>query len=118
MPNLPKLKLNHVGIPSRNPLKLAKWYAKHFKLMLDGPFAYGDGWLIACEDGEPLTDTIAHFGFMLSTKNEVTQWTDYLVSEGVEVEVQRQGNAVFIKDPEGNSFEFFWDPTEVKLPVA
>lgn len=39
--------LNHVGIPARCPETLAAWYGDHFKLMVEGAFAYGDGWLFA-----------------------------------------------------------------------
>jgi catechol 2,3-dioxygenase-like lactoylglutathione lyase family enzyme len=116
-PKLTGIKLNHVGIPSRNPEKLAAWYAEHFGLMLDGAFAYGDGWQIACEEGEPLTNTVAHFGFMFDNKKNVTDWVDYFSSQGVTVEMTRDDNAAFIADPEGNVFEFFWDTTDVKIAI-
>lgn len=104
--------LNHVGIPARNPEALASWYGGHFNLMVEGAFAYGDGWLIACELGTPLTEMPAHFGFMLSNRAEVDHWKDYFEGQDIPVDVQRNGNAIFMKDPDGNSFEIFFDPTE------
>lgn len=105
------LTLNHVGIPARNPEALAAWYGGQFKLMVDGPFAYGDGWLIACELGAPLTEMPAHFGFMLNNRAEVDRWKRYFEVQGIAVDAQRNGNAIFVTDPEGNSFEIFFDPT-------
>ena len=105
------LTLNHVGIPARNPEALAAWYGGHFKLMVEGAFAYGDGWLIACEPGAPLTGMPAHFGFMLDNRAEVDRWKEYFEGQGIAVDAQRNGNAIFMTDPEGNSFEIFFDPT-------
>lgn len=109
-------KLNHVGIPARCPETLAAWYGVHFKLMVEGAFAYGDGWLIACEPGSPLTEKPAHFGFMLDNRTEVDRWKEYFREQGVAVDVQRDGNAIFMTDPEGNSFEIFFDPTRFVAP--
>jgi catechol 2,3-dioxygenase-like lactoylglutathione lyase family enzyme len=103
--------LNHVGIPARNPEALAAWYGSHFNLMVEGAFAYGDGWLIACEPGAPLTEMPAHFGFMLDNRAEVDRWKGYFEGQGIAVDAQRNGNAIFVTDPEGNSFEIFFDPT-------
>lgn len=108
--------LNHVGIPARNPEALAAWYGGHFKLMVEGAFAYGDGWLIACEPGAPLTEMPAHFGFMLDNRAEIDRWKEYFEGQGVAVDAQRNGNAIFMTDPEGNSFEIFFDPTRFVAP--
>jgi predicted enzyme related to lactoylglutathione lyase len=110
------LTLNHVGIPARNPEALAAWYGGHFKLMVEGAFAYGDGWLIACELGAPLTEMPAHFGFMLDNRAEVDRWKGYFEGQGIAVDAQRNGNALFVTDPEGNSFEIFFDPTRFVAP--
>lgn len=110
------LTLNHVGIPARNPEALAAWYGVHFKLMVEGAFAYGDGWLIACELGAPLTEMPAHFGFMLDNRAEVDRWKGYFEEQGIAVDAQRNGNALFVTDPEGNSFEIFFDPTRFVAP--
>lgn len=115
-PELSSLKLNHVGIPSRKPKALAKWYGNHFGLMVEGIFAYGDGWLIACEPGEPLLEMPAHFGFMLNDRKNVDEWKMYFESQNIQVDIQRDGNALFIDDPEGNSFEIFFDPTRFVPP--
>lgn len=108
--------LNHVGIPARNPEALAAWYGFHFNLMVEGSFAYGDGWLIACEPGAPLTEMPAHFGFMLDSRAGVDFWKKYFEGQDIAVEAQRHGNAIFMKDPEGNSFEIFFDPTRFVAP--
>lgn len=112
----PTLALNHVGIPARCPEALAAWYGGHFKLMVEGAFAYGDGWLIACEPGAPLTEMPAHFGFMLDNRAEVDRWKQYFEGQGITVDAQRNGNAIFMTDPEGNSFEIFFDPTRFVSP--
>jgi|TARA_R100001244_G_scaffold86820_10_gene66512 catechol 2,3-dioxygenase-like lactoylglutathione lyase family enzyme len=109
--------LNHVGIPARCPETLAAWYGGHFKLMVEGAFAYGDGWLIACEPGTPLTEMPAHFGFMLDNRAEVDRWKEHFEEQGIAVDVQRNGNAIFMTDPEGNSFEIFFDPTRFLAPT-
>jgi len=105
-----------VGIPSRNPEVLAKWYGDQFGLMVEGVFAYGDGWLIACEPGAPLVEMPAHFGFMLNNRNEVDEWKIYFEDRNIKVDSQRGGNSLFIDDPEGNSFEIFFDPTNFVPP--
>jgi hypothetical protein len=110
------LTLNHVGIPTRNPEALAAWYGGQFKLMVVGPFAYGDGWLIACELGAPLTEMPAHFGFMLDNRAEIDRWKEYFEGQGIAVDAQRHGNAIFVTDPEGNTFEIFFDPTRFVAP--
>lgn len=110
------LTLNHIGIPARNPESLAAWYGGHFKLMVEGAFAYGDGWLIACELGVPLTEAPAHFGFMLDDSAEVDWWKTYFEGQGIAADTQRNGNAIFVTDPEGNSFEIFFDPTLFVAP--
>jgi len=109
--------LNHVGIPARNPEALAAWYGGHFNLMVEGAFAYGDGWLIACELGAPLTEMPAHFGFMLDNRAEVDRWKAYFDAQDIAVDAQRYGNAIFMNDPEGNSFEIFFDPTRFVAPL-
>ena len=108
--------LNHVGIPARNPEALAAWYGGHFDLMVEGAFAYGDGWLIACEPGAAITGSPAHFGFMLDGRTGVDRWKAYFEGQGIAVETQRNGNAIFMVDPEGNSFEIFFDPTRFVPP--
>lgn len=109
--------LNHVGIPARNPEELAKWYGRHFNLMVEGSFAYGDGWLIACELGADLVERPAHFGFMLDRREKVELWKAYFEAQGIIVDAQRGGNAIFIDDPEGNCFEIFFDPTRFVSPA-
>jgi len=64
-PSLENLQLNHVGILGPDPDSLAAWYAKHFGLMLEGSFAYGDGWLLACGKGTAAGDPRTHFGFTM-----------------------------------------------------
>lgn len=110
------LTLNHVGIPARDPEALAAWYGCHFKLMVEGAFAYGDGWLIACELGAQPTKMPAHFGFMLDNHTEIDRWKEYFEGQGIAVDSQRDGNAIFLTDPEGNSFEIFFDPTRFVAP--
>ena len=87
-----------------------------FGLMVEGVFAYGDGWLIACEPGAPLVEMPAHFGFMLNNRNEVDEWKIYFEDRNIKVDSQRGGNSLFIDDPEGNSFEIFFDPTSFVPP--
>lgn len=84
--------------------------------MVEGAFAYGDGWLIACEPGNPLTGTPAHFGFMLDNRAEVDRWKEYFQKQDINVDAQRDGNAIFMIDPEGNSFEIFYDLTRFVAP--
>ncbi|UYV15398.1 VOC family protein [Porphyrobacter sp. ULC335] len=108
--------LNHVGIPARDPDALAAWYGRHFELMVEGAFAYGDGWLIACEQAVQPTKMPAHFGFMLDSRGEVDRWKAYFDDQGIGVDTQRGGNAIFMTDPEGNIFEIFFDPTVFVAP--
>jgi len=58
----------------------------------------------------------AHFGFMLNNRNEVDEWKIYFEDRNIKVDSQRGGNSLFIDDPEGNSFEIFFDPTNFVPP--
>lgn len=84
--------------------------------MVEGAFAYGDGWLITCEQGALMTETPAHFCFMLRDRSEINLWKAYFEGQGISVDAQRNENALFITDPEGNSFETFFDPTRYAAP--
>ncbi|GEM_PF-4131542 len=110
-PTLDNLKLNHIGILSPDPQALAAWYSDHFGLMQTGSFAYGDGWLLACGKGNPSGDPRTHFGFTLPSKARVKSWGDYFSARDIAFEVQRDGRAIFVKDPAGNHFEMYYDPT-------
>jgi len=71
-----------------------------------------------CESGALLTVLPAHFEFMLDNRAEVDRWKEYFEGQGIAVDAQRNGNAIFMTDPEGNSFEIFFDPTRFMAPYG
>lgn len=63
-----------------------------------------------------MTEAPAHFGFMRRGRSEIDLWKAYFEGQGVVVHAQRNENAMFMTDPEGNSFEIFFDPTRFVAP--
>jgi len=48
----------------------------------------------------------------------VKEWGDYFAAQGIDFENQRDGHAVFVKDPAGNYFEIYYDPTVFIAPES
>lgn len=68
--------------------------------------------LCACVAADPaLAEASAHFGFMLDNRAELDRWKTYYEGQGIAVDAQRNGNAIFVTDPERNSFEMFFGPS-------
>ena len=61
-------RLEHINIPSKNPMDLAKWYSSTFGLLADNHIARGEGILMVFQEGTPIQspDTF-HRVFLLPT---------------------------------------------------
>lgn len=103
------LKLEHINLPARDPIALAKWYADTFELETDEHRAIGPDALIVFVPGEPLDKgTISHFGFRVESSATLEKWAGQFKKE-----INRRGkfDAIQVFDPEGNCFEVYCEPT-------
>jgi catechol-2,3-dioxygenase len=102
------LKLEHINLPARDPIGLAKWYADTFQLKTDEHRAVGADALIVFVPGEPLGKrTDAHFGFRVDSNATLTKWAGHF-----DKEIMQRGafNSIQVFDPEGNCFEVYCPP--------
>jgi catechol-2,3-dioxygenase len=102
------LKLEHINLPARDPIGLAKWYADTFELKTDEHRAIGSDALIVFVPGEPLGKrTDAHFGFRVDSNATLSKWAGHF-----DKEIMQRGafNSIQVFDPEGNCFEVYCPP--------
>jgi catechol-2,3-dioxygenase len=102
------LKLEHINLPARDPIELAKWYADTFALETDQHRAVGADALIVFVPGEPLGKrTDAHFGFRVDSSIALNKWASHFNKE-----IMRRGafDSIQVFDPEGNCFEVYCKP--------
>lgn len=113
MSALPPVELNHLNLPARDPGALGDWYVEKLGFERHGRFLWSGGTLLVFEAGEPLATERVHFGFRLPSLGALVEWTESLRARGVEVppiEGDERYSTVFLRDPEGNKFEVFWEP--------
>lgn len=109
----PPLCLNHLNLPAKEPAKLARWYVEKLEFRSDGRFLWSGGTLLVFIEGDPADSDTVHFGFRVSTMEDLHSWIRTLRDRGVTVgDVHGDGHysTVFIRDPEGNRFELFYQP--------
>lgn len=106
--SLPRLALDHLNLPSRDPEKLARWYGETFGLKVDAGTAMGPGITLFFTKGEPLARGQAfHFGFRVANRDDVRMWSERLKRPIAFDEADFF--AVRVEDPEGNLFEIYWE---------
>jgi catechol 2,3-dioxygenase-like lactoylglutathione lyase family enzyme len=109
----PPLGLNHLNLPAKDPAALAQWYVEKLEFRSDGRFLWSGGTLLVFVDGDPVDSNTVHFGFRVPSIEDLQTWIRTLRDRGVAVgDVHGDGtySTVFIRDPEGNRFELFYQP--------
>ncbi len=97
--------LNHLNIPARDPIGLARWYAETFGLRADEHRVRGPGVLIAFEAGQPVNRAPElHFGLQVPSRAVLAQWAERF---GAQVTVGAEFAAFKAFDPEGNCVELY-----------
>ena len=102
---MPDLQLEHLNIPAKDPVGLAKWYAQTFGLKAEKHLARGPGVLIAFQQGEPLNraDDV-HVGFRVPSMGELNEWAKKFDAEP---NAGPEFTAFRVLDPEGNCVELY-----------
>jgi catechol-2,3-dioxygenase len=101
----PALCLQHINVPARDPLGLAKWYADTFGLRADEHRVRGPQVLIVFQKGEPVNRSPElHFGLRVPNRAVLDDWAQRL---GGEIGVGPEFTAFKVYDPEGNCLELY-----------
>ena len=103
--SLSPLRLEHLNLPARDPIGLARWYADTFGLQADAHRVCSDHVLIAFEQGEPHGRAPeVHFGFRVASGAVLGEWAGKFGAQPV----TRNGFTAFrVFDPEGNCLELY-----------
>ena len=110
------LSLNHLNLPARDPASLSQWYVDKLGFSRDGRFLWSGGTLLVFIEGEPVDSYTVHFGFRVPTMDDLLSWVRALRDRGIqvgEIEGNDSYSTVFIRDPEGNRLEIFYQPDPV-----
>ena len=108
--------LNHLNLPARDPSGLSQWYVDKLGFERSGRFLWSGGTLLVFIEGEPVDGDVVHFGFRVPTMDDLLWWVRTLGDRGVDVgEIggDESYSTVFIRDPEGNRLEIFFQPDPV-----
>jgi catechol-2,3-dioxygenase len=103
---MPDLRLDHLNIPARDPLGLARWYGETFGLTVNQQVARGSGMILVFRQGEPLgrsTDEV-HMGFRVPSLADLDAWAGKFAAQPV---VGPEFTSFRITDPEGNGVELY-----------
>jgi catechol-2,3-dioxygenase len=100
------LRLDHLNIPARDPLALARWYGETFGLAVEKHVARGPGMILVFAAGEPIGRSVAdvHMGFRVPSRATLDQWATRLDAKPV---VGPEFTSFRIADPEGNGVEVY-----------
>lgn len=103
---MPELRLDHLNIPARDPLALARWYADTFGLRLEQHVVRGAGLIIVFRQGEPIGRSAddVHFGFRVPSLDALGAWARKFDAHPI---VGPEFTAFRIADPEGNAIELY-----------
>jgi catechol 2,3-dioxygenase-like lactoylglutathione lyase family enzyme len=108
--------LNHLNLPARDPAALGQWYVDTLGFQRDGRFLWSGGTLLVFIEGDPVDGDVVHFGFRVASMDDLVAWVRALRARGVEVgEIEGDStySTVFVRDPEGNRLEIFFQPDPV-----
>lgn len=110
------LALNHLHLPAKDPAFMRRWYVEKLDFRLSGNLLWSGGTLLVFGEGEPLDTNMLHFGFRISSLDELWNWQRTLLERGVEAP-QPQGDQHYqcfrIYDPSGYELEFFFEASGV-----
>lgn len=98
-------RLEHINIPSKNPMDLAKWYSSTFGLLADNHIARGEGILMVFQEGTPIQspDTF-HIGFRVSGMSKLNEWR---IRFDKTLKIGKEFSSFQLLDPEGNCIEIY-----------
>lgn len=96
--------LEHVNMPARDPVGLARWYANTFGLQADEHRVRGPGVLLVFQAGEPVRAAELHVGFRVPSNSELKEWAEKLDSP---ITPGSEFNTFRLSDPEGNVIEIY-----------
>lgn len=100
----PAIRLDHLNLPARDPLGLARWYAETFGLQADAHLVRGPGVLIAFQAGEPVDRAELHVGFRVPSMTVLSEWAKRF---GAQVTTGSEFASFRAQDPEGNCVEIY-----------
>jgi catechol-2,3-dioxygenase len=108
MSTLPAIWLDHLNLPAQDPELLAQWYAQRLGLEQRGANVVGPGITLYFTKGMPLRQGDRfHFGFRVENRSAVDAWAQHL---GVAIAFDEDNFfAARVSDPEGNTFEIYWN---------
>lgn len=110
------LAMNHLHLPAADPEYLSNWYVEKLGFRRSGNLLWSAGTLLVFGHGEPLNKEMIHFGFRLSSAEELHNWYHTLSDRGLNPP-QPEGNEEYqcfrINDPEGYELEFFFEASFV-----
>ncbi len=107
------LAINHINFPARDPEALRSWYEQILGFERHGDFLWSGGTLLKIVEGEPIGKSHGwHFGFRVDSVKTLRAWVARLRERGVKVadpSIHTDYAAVYVDDPEGNTFEIFYE---------
>ena len=98
------LRLEHMNMPARDPVGLARWYAQTFGLQADEHRVRGPAVLLVFQRGEPVNRDELHIGMRVPSREALDQWAQKL---GAQVNVGSEFTTFRTSDPEGNCIEIY-----------
>jgi len=99
-----ELRLEHLNMPAREPVTLAKWYAEQFGLKQDEHRVRGNGVLLVFQKGEPVGRTELHMGLRVPSNAALAEWAQRFSQQ---ITPGSEFNTFRVHDPEGNLVEVY-----------
>jgi catechol-2,3-dioxygenase len=100
------LRLDHLNIPAKDPIGLARWYAETFGLKLENHVVRGPGLIIVFKQGEPIGRAVddVHMGLRVPSIDALNGWAKKFSATPI---VGPEFTSFRITDPEGNGVELY-----------
>jgi catechol-2,3-dioxygenase len=101
-----EIRLDHLNIPARDPVGLAKWYADTFSLKADKHVVRGPGLIIVFKQGDPIGRAVddVHMGLRVPSIDALSGWAKKFAATPI---VGPEFTSFRIADPEGNGVELY-----------
>src|SRR5262245_52624623 len=97
--------LEHVNMPARDPVELARWYTQTFGLQAEDERVRRPGVLLVFTRGEPVNRTdVLHVRFRIPSNSTLKEWAEKLRSP---ITPNSEFNTFRISDPKGNVVEIY-----------